>query len=134
MIDKTARPRVVIADDHPQLVKQVAVFLQKEFDVVATANDGLSALEHVQRERPDAVLIDLYMPGMSGLDVVRILKASGARVGVVIMSGYSDPEIADAAIAAGAMGFIAKVRLADDLLPAMRGAVRGSVFPPSANA
>jgi DNA-binding NarL/FixJ family response regulator len=119
---------VVIADDHPQLAHQVAALVRLEFDVVATAHDGMTALDCVRRVDPDLVLVDLYMPGMNGFEVVRRLKASGARASVVIMSGYNDHELAKAAITAGAMAFVTKSRLVDDLLPAMRGAVQGSVF------
>jgi len=128
MTESTARPRVVIADDHPQLVNQVAAFVRPEFDVVATAHNGMAALDCIRRLDPDLVLVDLYMPGMNGLEVVRALKASGGRASVVVLSGYNDHELAKAAIAAGAMAFVTKSRLVDDLLPAMRGAVQGSVF------
>ena len=128
MTDKTAGPRVVIADDHSGIANQVAALLRPEFDVVATAHDGLSALDLVRRLDPDIALLDLYMPGMNGLDVVRTLKTSAARTVAVIMTGYNDPELAKAAIAAGAVAFVAKSRLTQDLLPAMRGATHGSVF------
>jgi len=121
-------PKVVIADDHPGILNQVAAILRSEFDVVATANDGMSLLDCVRRLDPDIALLDLYMPGMNGLDVVRTLKASSARTVAVIMTGYNDPELAKAAISAGAMAFVAKARLAHDLVPAMRGAIEGSVF------
>lgn len=128
MTDKAARLRVVIADDHPQIVEQVAALLRPEFDVVATAQDGKSALDCIYRLDPDIALLDLYMPGMSGFDVISTLKASSRRTVAVIMSGYNDPELAKAAIAVGAMAFVTKVRLVEDLLPAMRDAVNGSVF------
>src|SRR5438309_3932781 len=121
MTDKTAVPRVVIADNHSGIVNQVADLLRPEFNVVATAHDGMSALDCVRRLDPDIALLDLYMPGMNGLDVVRTLKTSAARTVAVIMTGYYDPEIAKAAIAAGAAAFVAKSRLTQDLLPAMRG-------------
>lgn len=128
MTEKTARPRVVIADDHPEMVERVTALMRPEFDVVATANDGFSALDCIRRFNPDILLVDLYMPRMNGFEVVRTMKASGARTVAVIMSGYNDRELAEAAIAAGALAFVTKSRLADDLLPAMRAAVQGSVF------
>jgi DNA-binding NarL/FixJ family response regulator len=128
MTDKTAVPRVVIADDHSGIVEQVAGLLRPEFDVVATAKDGISALDCIRRLDPDIALLDLYMPGMNGLDVVRTLKESSCRTATVIMTGYNDPELAKAAIAAGARAFVAKSHLTQDLLPAMLGAVRGDVF------
>lgn len=121
-------PRVLIVDDHPGIVNQVSALVRSEFEVVATARDGMSALDCVRRFDPDLAVLDLYMPGMNGLDVVRTLKTSGVRTVAVIMTGYNDSELAKAAVGAGAMAFIAKSRLTHDLLPAMRGALQGSVF------
>ena len=128
MTDKTAGPRVIIADDHSGILDQVSALLSPEFDVVATARDGISALDCVRRLDPDIALLDLYMPRMNGLDVVRTLSGSAARTVTVIMTGYNDPELAQAAIAGGAMGFVAKACLTQDLLPAMRSALQGQVF------
>lgn len=128
MTEKTAEPRIVIADDHFGIIDQVSALLRPEFDIIATARDGISALDCIRRFDPDIALLDLFMPGMNGLDVVRTLKGSACRTITVVMTGYNDPELAKAAIAAGAMAFVAKARLSQDLLPAMRGAVQGSVF------
>jgi len=128
MTDKPSTPRVLIADDHAGIVNQVAALLRPEFEVVATARDGMSALDCVRRLDPDIALLDLYMPGMNGLDVVRTLKTSGVRTVAVIMTGYNDSELAKAAVSAGALAFIAKSRLTHDLLPAVRGALQGCVF------
>lgn len=128
MTYKTARPRAVIADDHPEMVKRAAALVGDEFDVVATAYDGASALDCIRRCDPDIALLDLYMPGMTGLEVIKSLKASGARTNVAIMTGYTDSDLAQAAIDAGAMAFVTKSRLNDDLLPALRSAAQGTVF------
>ena len=128
MTQKPLGPRVVIADDHSGMVHQVKALLQPEFEVVATARDGMSALDCIRRLNPDVALLDLYMPGMSGLDIVRTLKTAAVQTITVIMTGYNDSELAKAAIAAGAMAFVSKSRLTHDLLPAMRGALNGIVF------
>jgi DNA-binding NarL/FixJ family response regulator len=128
MTYKKARPRVVIADDHLEMVKRAAALLDGEFDVVATANDGRSAIDCIRRVDPDIALLDLYMPEMTGLDVLRTLRASGARTLVAIMTGYNDSDLATAAIDAGAMAFVTKARLNDDLIAALRSVVQGVVF------
>ena len=125
---KPLGPRVVIADDHSGMVHQVVALLEPEFEVIATARDGMSALDCIRRLNPDIALLDLYMPGMSGLNIVRTLKTGAAQTATVIMTGYADVELAKAAIAAGAMAFVSKSRLTHDLLPAMRGALQGTVF------
>lgn len=121
------RPRVVIGDDHSGIVTHVVALLQSEFEVVAIAHEGVSVIDCIQRLDPDIALLDLYMPGMNGLDVVRALKTSAVRTIGVIMSAYTDPELANAALAAGAMAFVAKSRLTHDLILAMRNAMQGSV-------
>ena len=121
-------PRVVIADDHSGILDQVRVLLSPEFDVIATVREGMSALDCIRRLDPDIALLDLYMPGMSGLDIVRTVKEARLRTITVIMTGYNDPALAKAAITAGAMAFVSKSHLTRDLLPALRGAVQGTVF------
>lgn len=128
MTYNTARPRVIIADDHAEMVKVAATLLGKEFDIVATAYDGRSALDCIRRLDPDIALLDLYMPHMTGLEVIRVLNGSGARTVFAIMTGYSDSDLARAAIDAGAMAFVTKARLNDDLLEALRNVVQGIVF------
>jgi DNA-binding NarL/FixJ family response regulator len=130
MTDETAMPRVVIADDHSGFLDQVAALVRSEFNVVATAHDGIAALDCIRRFYPDIAVLDLYMPGMNGLEVVKTLHRSAARTVTVVMSGYNDPELANAAINAGAMAFVPKSRLTQDLLPAMRAALEGHVFLP----
>lgn len=128
MTDQGIVPRVVIADDHSGILDQAIALLRQDFEIVATARDGMFALDCIRRLDPDMAVLDLYMPGMNGLDVVRTLQESGTRTVTVILSGYSDPDLAKAAVTAGAKGFVAKSRLVQDLLPAMRGAVQGHVF------
>ena len=120
MTHKATRPRVVIADDHSGIVNEIVALLRPEFDVVATAHDGVSALDSIRHLEPDIVLLDLYMPAMNGLGVVRTLKLSTAETVAVIMSGYDGPELAQAALTAGAKAFVTKSRLAQDLIPALR--------------
>ena len=120
MTHEATRPRVVIADDHPGILNEITALLRPEFNVVATANDGVSALDCIRRLDPDIVLLDLYMPGMNGLEVVRTLTRTAVRAFAVIMSGADDRELAKAAIAAGAKAFVTKSRLRQDLLPALR--------------
>lgn len=119
---------MVIAEDHVDLLERLAALLRSEFDVVATVNDGVSALRCVGDLDPDVILLDLYIPGMNGIEVARNLKISGARAIPVIMSGSDDPEIAEAAIAAGAMIFLSKSRLARELIPTLRQAAAQAGF------
>src|SRR5437764_6914828 len=117
MPDNSPRPRIVIAEDHGGLLEKVAGLLQREFDVVAKVTDGKSALQCAIELEPHVLLLDLYIPEMNGLEVVRALKKLNTRTAPVIMSGSEDLEIAEAAVAAGAALFVRKSRLASELIP-----------------
>lgn len=126
--EDSARPRIVIADDHSGVVEQIISLLRYQFDVVAIVPDALAAMNSMSRLHPDVLLIDLSIPGMNALHTLRTLRQAGDRTAAVIMTAYEDPELAKAAITEGAMGFVAKAKLYEDLLPALRSAIRGSIF------
>jgi CheY-like chemotaxis protein len=93
--------------------------LQQEFDVIAAVQDGDAALEAVARLTPDVVVLDLAMRPTNGLEVIRRLRESGAHTPVVLITGYNDPALREVAISAGAKAFVAKSKLAKELVPAV---------------
>jgi two-component system nitrate/nitrite response regulator NarL len=101
--------KVLLVDDSPYFLKAATRFLS-EIDavVVATARSGADAVQAVMRDRPDLVLIDINMPGMSGLAAVRRLKAVEPDLRVIVVSLNESPDFRAAAKAAGADGYIAK--------------------------
>lgn len=120
--------RLVVADDNAAFVHEFVSILGTEFDVVATAADGKSALECVRRTRPDVVVLDLEMPVLNGIAVTKELTKHGPTPAIVICSVENDPEIIEAARQAGALGYVFKVRIAKDLIPAVNSAARGQSF------
>jgi len=112
--------RVIIADDHPGMLEWLVAAVRKECEVVAAVQDGAAALEAAARLDPDIIVLDCAMSPMNGFEVMRALQETGARTAVVFVTGHSDPELAKAALAEGALGFLVKFRLAQDLLPAIR--------------
>jgi len=120
--DLRVKLRIAIADDHAGMLQSLTSMLKREFEVVAAVREGAAALDAVRRFQPEVMVLDLAMEPMNGLDVMRSLRESGAKTAVVIVTGYADPELAKAAIAAGAKGFVVKSRLAEDLIPAIRRA------------
>jgi two-component system response regulator NreC len=122
------RLSLVVADDNPEFLDTVVSTLGAEFDVVATAADGKSALECIRRCRPDVAVLDLAMPLLSGIDVTKAVTNGHSGLAVVICSIETDPEIVAGARAAGAMGYVFKVRLAKDLASAVRSVSRGQPF------
>jgi DNA-binding NarL/FixJ family response regulator len=126
--------RIVLADDSPPLLQRVISVLQHDFQVVATANNGNSALECVQQHDPDVIVLDVSMPSPNGIEVSRILQKSGARVKVVILTSHQDRILAQVALAAGALGYVSKDRILEDLIPAIRSAAQGTPFVSSSYA
>jgi CheY-like chemotaxis protein len=113
--------RVLVVDNNPTLLKIAARLLTSipGIELVGEATSGRSALEAVDRLRPDLVLMDLAMPEMNGLEATRRLVARPDAPAVIIMTAYDLPQYRDAALAVGARHFIAKSDLGEQLLPAV---------------
>ena len=121
-----AKLRIIVADDNPAFLRTLVSLLATEFDVVATAADGESALEIIRRRNPDLVVLDLGMPLLNGIQVTRQLAKNHPRV--VICSVENDPEIVEAARDAGALAFVFKLRIERDLMLALKSALDGKFF------
>jgi len=120
------KARVIIVDDNPRLVTRIAALLAAEYDVVATAADGESALGLSDLHKPDVIILDVGLPGLNGIEVTKRLVTSSTHV--VICSMESDPLIMEAARQAGAQGYVVKMRLERDLIPALRSVLAGKSF------
>ena len=123
-----ARPRLVVADDHKLVLRAVVRLLSEEFDVVETASDGSLALRAAERLDPDAIVLDISMPGLDGIEVARRLKAAGSRARIVFLTVHDDPDFLRVALEAGAHGYILKSRMHEELVPAIHAAFRDRIF------
>ncbi len=99
---------VLVVDDEPGMVDLLKWFLVSKGHTVSTAADGPEALQKVQDERPDAVLLDINLPRMNGLEVLRRIRESDPEVGVIMVSGLSDKETCEAAMGLGALAYLTK--------------------------
>jgi DNA-binding NarL/FixJ family response regulator len=122
------RPRIVVADDHRAVLDVVTGLLTPHFDVVGAASDGVEALRLARTLRPDVVVLDLSMPGLDGLAAAAHIQRAGVRAAILILTVREDPALAEAALAAGALGFVTKARAATDLVPAIEAALAGQRF------
>ena len=120
--------RLAVVDDNAYFLSELISVLETEFDVVATAKDGKSALESIHRYRPDVVVLDLEMPVLNGIEVARELSKHDPRPAVVICSVESDPDIIEAAREAGVLSYVFKARIRKDLVMAVKLVVRGQSF------
>ena len=119
---------MVVADDSPLALHQLIFLLGTEFEVVGSAENGQLALEVIQDTRPDVVVLDLEMPILNGIEVTRELRKVGPSPVVVMCSVETDPEIVEAALQAGALGYVFKMSMNQDLLRAVSLAARGESF------
>lgn len=119
--------RVVLAEDQAMVLSAFASLLELEadVDVVATASNGKEALEAVREHRPDVLLTDIEMPGLSGLDVARQLADEGPEIRVVIFTTFARSGYLRRALDAGVAGYILKDAPITDLVDALRRVHQG---------
>lgn len=122
------RKRVVVADDLPPMLNAVGALLRPFFDVVGIASDGRAAVETTLRVKPDLVILDVTMPGMSGIQAAKELTRRRSRAKIVFLTVHEDADILKACQAAGGLGYVAKVSMETDLLPAINEALGGHIF------
>jgi CheY-like chemotaxis protein len=116
-------PTVLVVDDEPDMLENVARILQRGSYVCLTAKSGQSALQVFEREQPDLVLTDLRMTGMDGLALLRAVRRLSPRTPVIIFTAYASDAAAYEATQAGAAAFLAKPFSAAQLLQAIRTAL-----------
>ena len=114
------RPRVLLVEDHPGVVKAIARVLSSECDVVGVISDGRDAANAAARLEPVVIVVDLNLPHVTGLDVCRQITQSNPRAKVIVMTAMTDDTIHDDAMAAGASGFVRKHAAADELVVTIR--------------
>jgi two-component system, NarL family, response regulator DesR len=122
------RPRVVLADDHPAVAGQLLGLLEPEFDVVATVGDGNALVAAIAAHRPDVIVTDVAMPCLDGIAACRLIRTQDPDARIVFVTVHQDAGLVARGLAAGALGFVAKVAAGEDLARAVRAALRGERF------
>ena len=122
-----APTRVLVADDHPVWRRGVRDLLAAEpdLDVVAEARDGTEALALARRLAPDVAVLDMEMPGMTGVEVARALRADGLPVRVLALSSYDEDAYVTGLLAEGAAGYLTKDQPPELVVEAVRAVARG---------
>src|SRR3954447_10032136 len=121
---------VVIADDHAVVRSGLRMLLDAEdgLRVVAEAGDVPTAMQVIRAHRPGVAVLDLNMPGGSGLDTIPLLRESTPETAIVVLTMQDDPAYARRALQSGAAGFVLKEAADDELLEAVRLAARGDTY------
>lgn len=120
--------RVLLVDDNDAMLSRVAAVLTPGCEVVGAVKDGPSAIQAVDVLHPEVIVLDISMPGMTGLEVASHLRAAGSKAAVVFLTVHDDEEFLVAAKAAGGIGYVIKRRLGTDLLRAVQEARAGRSF------
>lgn len=125
-----ARIRVLLVDDHEMVRSGLHALLDTEPDmqVVGEAGHGVDGVRAAAELRPDIVVMDLWMPGMGGLEATERITAQSPEVKVVALTALEDQTSIQHAIAAGASGYVLKRSAADQLLRAIRAIVAGQLY------
>lgn len=119
--------RVLLADDHALFREGLAGIInnQPDMQVVGEANDGLEAFVKAQELKPDLILMDVQMPGMSGVEAVKQIKQILPETIIVMLTVRGDEDFLFEALKNGAQGYLLKEIRSQELLEMLRGALRG---------
>ena len=131
-MSEDSRFRVLVVDDHPLVRDSLQRVLENsgEFEVVGQASGGEEAVSLSERLRPDAVIMDLIMPGMDGVAACREIVELLPDARVLMLTASTDDEAVIAAVAAGATGYVVKDASLPELLEAVRDVAQGRVRIP----
>jgi DNA-binding NarL/FixJ family response regulator len=118
---------VLLVDDHPVVVEGLRKVLATagDIDVTGEAHDAANAIEQARLLSPDVVLLDLRMPGASGVQAVRRMREQSVNAAVIILTSYGDQAYVRQALEAGADGYLLKSTRPEDLIASIRSAARG---------
>jgi two-component system, NarL family, nitrate/nitrite response regulator NarL len=121
------RIRVVIADDHPLYRTGLVDTVKRrpELELVGQADDGTGALEEIRMLSPDVCVLDVKMPGLGGVEVLKALELDGLDVRVVFVSAYYDSDVVYGALGCGASGYLSKDSTGEEICDALVAAAQG---------
>jgi len=120
--------RVVLADDHQEVIASVRRTLGEEFEIVEAVENGSEAVAAVLALDPDVLVTDISMPILDGLQAARRIQRTNGRTKIIFLSIHEDRDFLAAALSAGAAGYVIKPRLSTDLVRAIQEALQGNIF------
>ncbi len=122
--------RILIVEDHPLMQKGMEMTLKAESDmeVAGMASTGEEALEVAEKVRPDLAVVDISLPGMNGLELIKLLRATFDDLRILVVSRHEEELFAERAVRAGAQGYIMKIDAGDQVVDAVRKIASGGVY------
>jgi DNA-binding NarL/FixJ family response regulator len=122
------RPKVLLVDDHKIVAEGLVQLLSDHADVLDIISDGNLVLDAIVRWRPDVVILDISLPGISGLEVIRQIRAHRLEPKIIVLTMCAEAMIAVEALRAGAAGFVLKASGGEELLTALETVLNGQLF------
>jgi DNA-binding NarL/FixJ family response regulator len=126
------KPRLLIADDHKIVAEGLVRLLADRYEIVDTVAQGGIVIDAVVRRRPDVLLLDLSMPDVSGIEVLRQLRRREVDVKVIVLTMHADASLAVEALRSGASGYVLKESSGDELVTALQVVLGGGTYLASA--
>lgn len=123
--------RILFADDHRLMSEGLKALIADDpnYEVIGTVQDGLQAIEHADRYRPDILIMDISMPGMNGIEATRVIRGQhNLPTRVVMVSMHTDPEFVAEAFRAGAQGYLVKGVGGDEFKQALTAISKGDTY------
>lgn len=122
------KPTLLLADDNQAVLGHVSNFLAKDFYIVAAVTDGEAAMHTYQEHKPDALILDISMGKIGGLEVARCLRKKGSNTPIVFLTVHEEADFVSAALASGGSAYVVKSHMTNDLIPAIQAALAGELF------
>lgn len=122
------RVRVVLADDHREMVAVVRATLGADFEIVSAVENGAQAVDAVLALDPDVLITDISLSVLDGFQVATQLRKSHSRTKIIFLTMHQDAYFIAAALSAGVSGYVLKTLLSSDLLTAIEDALKGVIF------
>ena len=104
----SSRPRVLLADDYPDMLKAISRLLSLDCEIVGTVPDGSILLETAQRLEPDVIVLDVHLPNVDSLHACREITRANPETKVIMFTAGADPNVGQAFLEAGASAFVSK--------------------------
>lgn len=124
----TQRPRVLLADDNPEILDTVTQVLQRDCLLLEAVLDGQSVLRDALTLRPDVIVLDISLGDLTGIEVARHLQEMGCKAKIVFLTVHENPDFIRAAFEAGASAYVFKSALGTDLIEAIEAVSAGETF------
>lgn len=122
------RPRIVLADDHPDLLVELGRCLAGEFDVLCSVSEGRALVRAASELKPDAVISDLNMPHLTGIEACRRILREGFSKNAILLTMYDEPELVRSALEAGIRGYVLKEDAGEELISAVSAVLTGQTY------